>query len=100
MLRTTQVQEAHAARRARLVPTVITAYEGGRAWAAELFWQQALTLWSHAQAVNCAALELARHTGVTRLSPGQAAALGRGLVRAPLRLAARPGPARPQHRYL
>ena len=71
MLRTTQVQEAHAARRARLVPTVITAYEGGRAWAAGLFRQQALTLWSHAQAVNCAVLRL---------------------VQAPLRLARRPGP--------
>jgi hypothetical protein len=37
-------------------------------------------------------LRLVQHTGVTRFSLVKAAVLGRGLVRAPLRLARRPGP--------
>ena len=46
-----------AARHAQLFQAVIRAHEGGRAWAAERFWQQALTLWSQARAANCAALQ-------------------------------------------
>ena len=64
----------------------------GHTEAAERFWQQAHTLWSQAQAANCAARRRVQHAGVTRFCPVKPAALGRGLVRAPLRAVRRPEP--------
>src|SRR5206468_11169555 len=80
-----------AARHAQLFQAVIRAREGGRAWAAERFWQQALTLVPGAGGQLCGTEARPAH-GRDPLLAGQAAVLGRGLVRAPLRLARRPGP--------
>jgi hypothetical protein len=80
-----------AARHAQLFQAVIRACEGGRAWAAERFWQQALTLVPGAGGQLCGT-EARPAPGRDPLLAGQAAVLGRGLVRAPLRLARRPGP--------
>jgi hypothetical protein len=41
----------------------------GHTETADRFWQQAHTLWSQAQAANCAARRRVQHTGVTRFCP-------------------------------
>ena len=85
-----EVPAAPAARHAQLFQAVIRAREGGRARAAERFWQQALTLVLGAGGQLCGTEARPAH-GRDPLVAGQAAVLGRGLVRAPLRSRDDPG---------
>lgn len=73
------------AEHSQLFRAAIQAYHAGQAEAAEQIWQQLGTVWSRACAANPRRARADARRWPGQVLPGQAAALGGGLLRAPLR---------------
>ena len=83
----------------QLCHAAIQAYQVGKRDTGQQLWDQVQALWSQAWSANSRNAHTPADRRPDPFRPGQAAALGNRLLRAPLRPARHPAPAYPQHRH-